>query len=73
MLPQDVRMQSRQGLVSDEHGEFDFEALEALDLDLLNSQLVDLMTGGSEVTLPRFNFQISSLSSNGTYLFARSQ
>jgi uridine kinase len=39
----------------DEHGEYDFEALEALDLDLLNSQLVDLMSG-REATLPRFNF-----------------
>ncbi len=40
----------------DEHGEYDFEALEALDLDLLNSQLVDLMSG-RQVTLPRFNFR----------------
>jgi uridine kinase len=40
----------------DERGEFDFEALEALDLDLLNSQLADLLSG-HEVTLPRFNFR----------------
>jgi uridine kinase len=40
----------------DEHGEFDFEALQALDLELFNEQLLDLMSG-REVTLPRFNFK----------------
>jgi len=39
----------------DENGEYNFEALEALDLELLNSQLVDLMAG-REVTLPHYNF-----------------
>ncbi len=36
-------------------GQFDFEALEALDLPLLNDQLVKLMAG-EEVTLPRYRF-----------------
>jgi uridine kinase len=40
----------------DENGDYDFEALEALDLELLNDQLVDLMAG-REVTLPHFNFR----------------
>ena len=40
----------------DEHGEYDFEVLEALDLELLNAQLLDLMAG-REITLPKFNFQ----------------
>lgn len=40
----------------DEQGEYDFEALEALDVKLLNSQLLDLMSG-REVALPRFNFK----------------
>ncbi len=40
----------------DESGDYDFEALKALDLDLLNRQLADLMSG-REVTLPRFNFR----------------
>jgi uridine kinase len=40
----------------DENGDFDFEALEALDLELLNAQLLDLMSG-REVTLPHFNFR----------------
>lgn len=39
----------------DEHGNYDFECIEALDLDLFNSQLVDLLNG-KEVNLPTFNF-----------------
>ncbi|MCS7177865.1 MAG: nucleoside kinase [Anaerolineae bacterium] len=39
----------------DEQGQYDFEALEALDLALFNQQLLALMDG-QEVTLPRFNF-----------------
>jgi uridine kinase len=39
----------------DEFGEFNFEALEALNLDLFNRQLVELMDG-REVCLPHFNF-----------------
>lgn len=40
----------------DEKGEYDFEALEALDLPFFNEQLLALMEG-KEVTLPRFDFQ----------------
>ncbi len=39
----------------DENGDYDFEALEALDLDLFNAQLLTLMDG-REVQLPRYNF-----------------
>ena len=39
----------------DEQGNFDFEVLEALNLPLFNTQLVELMEG-REVQLPRFNF-----------------
>jgi uridine kinase len=39
----------------DEHGELDFEALEALDVQLLNDNLMELMAG-RDVTLPHFNF-----------------
>lgn len=39
----------------DEHGNYDFECIEALDLDLFNSQLLDLLEG-KEVKLPTFNF-----------------
>ncbi len=40
----------------DEEGNYDFEALEALDLPLLNQQLRALMAG-EEVTMPRFDFR----------------
>ncbi|HPA58818.1 MAG TPA: nucleoside kinase [Synergistales bacterium] len=39
----------------DPEGNYDFEAIEAMDLELINVQLEDLLEG-REVTLPRFNF-----------------
>jgi len=39
----------------DEKGDYDFEALEALNLELFNRQLVELLHG-EEVQLPRYNF-----------------
>jgi uridine kinase len=39
----------------DESGDFDFEALEAIDLCLFNSHLAELIEGG-EVEIPIFNF-----------------
>jgi uridine kinase len=39
----------------DENGNYDFECLEALDLDLFNTQLLDLLAG-KEVKLPTFDF-----------------
>lgn len=39
----------------DENGEYDFESLEALDLELFNKHLKDLLEG-KEVDLPSFNF-----------------
>lgn len=47
---------NREQTPRDETGQYDFEALEALDLPLFNRQLLALMEG-REVTLPRFNFQ----------------
>ena len=43
----------------DENGNYDFECLEALDLDLLNSQLVDILKG-KEVKLPTFDFMVGT-------------
>lgn len=40
----------------DENGEYDFEALEAIDIDLFNSNLKDLLAG-EVVKLPTFNFK----------------
>jgi uridine kinase len=39
----------------DENGEFDFEALEAIDIDFFNFQLLELLEG-REVEIPKFNF-----------------
>ncbi|HID88423.1 MAG TPA: nucleoside kinase, partial [Anaerolineae bacterium] len=47
---------NREKTPRDEKGEYDFEALEALDLPFFNEQLLALMEG-KEVTLPRFDFQ----------------
>jgi uridine kinase len=46
---------SREATPKDAEGNYDFESLGALDLDLLNEQLVALMAG-QEVTLPRYRF-----------------
>ncbi|MFO8001169.1 MAG: nucleoside kinase [Marinilabilia sp.] len=40
----------------DENGEYDFEALGALNIDLFNQHLISLMKG-EEVELPRFSFE----------------
>lgn len=40
----------------DENGDYDFETIDALDLDLFNEQLIDLMAG-EEVQIPVYNFK----------------
>lgn len=42
-----------------EKGEYDFETIKALDLDLFNEQLIDLMAG-KEVQIPVYNFKEGS-------------
>ena len=46
----------REGTPRDEQGNYDFEALEALDVSLFNQQLMRLLRGET-VQLPRFNFR----------------
>ena len=46
----------REKTQKDENGEYDFEALEAMDLELLNRQLNDLLEG-KQVELPKFDFK----------------
>jgi uridine kinase len=43
----------------DENGNYDFEALEALDLDLINEHITALLAG-EEVELPKFDFVTGS-------------
>nr|WP_269317361.1 nucleoside kinase [Thermotoga neapolitana] len=40
----------------DENGNYDFDSIEALDVDLFNRHLQDLLAG-KEVVLPKFNFK----------------
>jgi len=40
----------------DENGEYDFEALAAIDVEFFNQQLIDLMVG-KEIEIPKFNFK----------------
>ena len=47
---------SRDRTPRDENGEYDFESLYAMDIDLLDSQLNDLLAGKS-VELPKFDFK----------------
>lgn len=46
---------SREDTPKDNNGQYDFEALEALDMDLVNEQLAALIAG-EEVQIPRFDF-----------------
>lgn len=48
----------------DEHGNFDFETVDAIDIDLLNQHLAALL-GGSEVELPKFNFKTGTTNPSG--------
>jgi uridine kinase len=49
----------------DENGNYDFEALEAIDVDLFNRNLVDLFNG-KEVEIPKFNFVMGKREPVGT-------
>ncbi|MDR1004770.1 MAG: nucleoside kinase [Prevotellaceae bacterium] len=51
----------------DENGDYDYESLHALDLDLFNRQLQSLLRG-EEVELPRFNFATGSKEYRGDKL-----
>ena len=54
----------RERTPKDEEGNYDYEALEALDLDFLNCQLQELFEG-KEVEMPLFNFREGKRFFNG--------
>jgi uridine kinase len=54
----------------DEKGEPDFEALEALDLELFNQHLIRLIQG-EEVEIPIFNFQTGTREPKGEIISAK--
>lgn len=47
---------NREDCPKDENGEYDFECLEAIDVELFNSDMVCLLNGG-EIRMPSFNFK----------------
>jgi uridine kinase len=51
----------------DEKGEYDYECLEALDVDFLNEQLVELMAG-RETELPAYDFKTGTRKGSGKKL-----
>jgi uridine kinase len=55
-LSMDNYFVDRESCPRDERGELDFEALDALDLELFNRHLADLLDG-REVSVPRFDFE----------------
>ena len=55
VLAMDNYFVDREDTPKDENGNYDFECLEAMDLDLLNTQLNQLFNG-EEVAIPTFNF-----------------
>lgn len=48
---------NREDNPKDENGEYDFEALEAIDIDLFNRDMKRLLSG-EEIELPSFNFKL---------------
>ena len=53
-----------------EDGKYDFECVEALDIELFNSQMKDLIDGKT-VELPEFDFLVGTKKYNGNYLTLR--
>lgn len=51
----------------DENGDYNFECLEAIDIELFNRQMCELLSGKT-VELPRFNFKTGKKEYNGEYL-----
>ncbi|HSO85931.1 MAG TPA: hypothetical protein VLQ91_05225 [Draconibacterium sp.] len=57
----------RENTPIDEFGEYDFEALEAIDIEYFNNQLLELLDG-KEINLPGFDFQSGRRKDSGKKL-----
>lgn len=57
----------RQDTPRDENGEYDFECIEAIDLELFNNHLVKLLNG-DEIEVPEFDFHVGTKKYNGKKL-----
>lgn len=60
----------RQETPRDENGEYNFECIEAIDLELFNSHLVKLLNG-EEVEMPEFDFHNGTKRYNGKKLILK--
>lgn len=67
MISLDDYFVDREKTPRDENGEYDYEALEAIDLDLFNDHLRRLMAGES-VDIPRYDFITGRRTQHGTPL-----
>jgi uridine kinase len=57
MISLDDYFVDREKTPKDKNGEYDFEAIEAIDIEFFNQQLIQLFSGES-IELPKFNFTI---------------
>ncbi len=67
MISLDDYFVDREKTPVDEHGNYDFESLEAIDVTFFNHQLLQLFKG-EEVELPRFNFILGRREPSGKKL-----
>jgi uridine kinase len=57
----------RENTPVDEFGEYDFEALESIDIEYFNQQILELLDG-KEINLPGFDFQLGKRKESGKKL-----
>jgi uridine kinase len=56
---------NREDTPLDENGEFDYESVDALDIELFNKDILDLLEG-REIRLPKFSFENGKRNYNGS-------
>lgn len=63
----DNYFKNREDTPKDENGNYDFECLEAIDLELFNSDMVTMLNGGM-AELPEFNFRTGKREYKGNFM-----
>lgn len=66
-IPMDNYFVDREKTPRDENGNYDFERVDALDIDLFNQNMSDLLAG-KEVELPEFDFRLGKRKYTGNRL-----
>jgi len=67
MISLDDYFVDREKTPKDENGEYDFEAIEAIDVEFFNQQLIQLFNG-EMIELPKFNFTVGTRIPSGKNL-----